>query len=204
MGQYFKDRKIGTCELMYYMRLDEAKELAKQGEKDDDGISFERYLTDNQTKFRFSFPDEDGKTNAELISAKFDKGFNIPAGGVEEIGHGTITHNSTLKDGFHNINIFIPCPHSEEFKNLGIKMSSGGAGEQWLTVLFQAIRDGKEKTVFACARCGEMQRFDDETVEKIKARAREHFEMYNEAGRAVGSGNQGLYDYAMKVIDRIK
>jgi len=206
MGQYYKGKKIGTCESMYYMRLSEAQELAKQGARDDDGITFESYLTDNATMFRFPFPDEDEGIPA---NCQYDKGFNIPAGDLEDVGHSTICVGNTHKNGFHNMNIMIPCPYSKDFKDLildgKVKQSNGGAGEQFLTVRFQAIRDGKEKTIFECSRCGQLQRFSDDDIDKIKERAKEYFECYNREGKNLSyKGDQGLYDQAIKIINRIK
>lgn len=201
MGQYYKGRKIGTCERMYYMRLEEAEKLARLGAADDDGIKFKEYLTDNITAFRFPFPDEDAGL-PDMI--KHDKGFNLPAGGAE-VHHETICVSNDLQHSSGgNVNIFLPCPYSDEFKAAGIKTSTGGAGEQLLTVLYEGMRDGKKKTIFACARCGAQQRFSDEDVAKIKTRALEYFEPYNTEGKNKGfDGDQQRYDYAKKIIDRL-
>lgn len=210
MGQYYKGEKIGTCDTMYYMRLGRAKQLAELGARDDDKIAFSDYLKDNVTKWRFAFPDEDTHDTVQQNRWAHDKTFMLPAGGVE-VSHDTITIHNEHKKGGHGINIFVPCPHSKEFN---IKMSSGGAGEQFVGVLFQAMRDHiggdgkivrKEKTIFQCARCGAMQRFSDEDIEKIKARTKEYFEVYNMKDKnPTYKGDQARYDYAMEVINRIK
>lgn len=208
MGQYYKGSKIGTCESMYYMRLKTAQELAEQGDRDDDGIKFSDYLADNQTKWRFPFPDED---NGIPSNCKYNRAFTIPIGEVE-VSHDTICIHNEFEHGGHGVNVFIPCIYSQEFKNSGLKLSMGGAGEQHLDIVMEGIRDctidgkivRKVKTIFKCSRCGEMQRFDDADVEKIKARAREHFEPYNMEGKNAGyNGNQEKYDEAMKIIERI-
>lgn len=201
MGQYYKGKKIGTCESMYYMRLQEAQELALQGASDDDGIKFEEMLKDNTTRFRFPFPNEDGKS---LHDVSHEIGYNLPADGVS-VDHGTICVSNSFNGAGNSVNIFLPCPYSQEFNSAGLKMSIGGAGEQFVAVLYQAMRDGKEKTIFACARCGEQQRFSDEDVEKIRERSREYFEPYNREGKSdTYGGNQGLYDNAMEIIKRIR
>ncbi len=207
MGQYLGERKIGTCESMYYMRLKEAQKLAEQGAKDNDGILFSDYLKDDVTRFRFPFPTEDtpdGIGDIRAMQEAWNKGFDIPAGCIE-VNHQTITTHNAHTEGGYGLNIFLPCPYSKAFRDLGLKMSMGGAGEQFLTVRYQAIRDGKEKTIFACARCGQEQRFDDEDVENIKARAIEYFSVYDTRGKGDSyRGNQGLYDYATEIINRIK
>lgn len=206
MGQYYKNNKIGTCENMYYMRLSEAEKLAAQGKHDDDGILFSEYLKDNTTRWRFPFPDEDVMENAGTLHAieDHDRGFDLPAGDVE-INHATICFSNQHHNGHYNMNIILPCPHSQEFKNLGIKTSNNGAGEQFLTVRYTAIRNGKEKTIFSCARCEGEQWLDNVDVEKIKSQATEYFECYNRVGKGIAyGGDQALYDYAMGIIERIK
>lgn len=199
MGQYYKKSKIGTCESMYYMRLSEAQELAKHGAADDDGIKFSDYLTDGRTKWRFPFPDEDAGIPDDC---KYNKSFMIPSGDIE-VGHGEICISNNI-DGGNNVNIFLPCPYSKEFKEAGIRTSTGGPGQQMLKVVMEGMRDGKVKTIFECARCGEMQRFSDDDVEKIKKAAIEYFEPYDTTGKNPQyDGNQGLFDYAMEIIKRI-
>jgi hypothetical protein len=48
-----------------------------------------------------------------------------------------------------------------------------------------------------------MQRFSDEDVQKIKARAIEYFSVYKREDYTYG-GDKHMYEYAMKIIDRIK
>lgn len=206
MGQYYKGSKIGTCESMYYLRLKEAQGLAEIGAADDDGIKFSEYLTDNVTKFRFPFPNEDSMTRSERFNEPYDKSFMLPAGNIQ-VDHGTVCYSNSHKGGGHNVNIIMPCPHDPKFKGLleaGVKLSMGGAGPLFLGVLFEGIRDGKVKTIFECARCGSMMRFSDDEVAEIKRDATEYFKPYDTTGKnpAYG-GNQGLYDYAMQVIERI-
>jgi len=195
MGQYLNKNKIGTCENMYYLTLAEARALAEKGARDDDGITFKEYLEDNETRFRFAWPDEDDQT-FETHGGQRDafKTFQLPC--PVEIEHYHITFHNTHFGGGYGINIMIPCPHSAGFN---LEMSNGGAGEQFVCVEFQAIRDGQEKTIFKCARCGQSQRFDDADVAKIRARAIEYYSVYN-----YENGNIPLYNYAMKVIERIK
>lgn len=201
MGQYYKGDKIGTCENMYYLRLDEAQEMAALGLADDDGITFREYLEDNTTRFRFPWPNEERTGRPFVIREPF-KTFELPC--PIEINHDAIVIHNTHKGGGYGMNIWIPCPHSPDFN---LKTSNGGAGEQFVSIVFQAIRDGKEKTIFACARCQQQQRFEDAEVEAIKKRAVEYFSVYkreSEEAYKLGGGNKGLYEYAMTVIESIK
>ena len=51
-----------------------------------------------------------------------------------------------------------------------------------------------------------MQRFSDEDIEKIKDRAIEYFSVYKrETEEAYKYGrNKSMYEYAMKIIERIR
>ena len=206
MGQYYKGNKIGTCESMYYMRLEQAQKLESQGQSDDDGILFSEYLTDNVTRFRFPFPNEDGLSQEELLNiTDYSPSFEIPAGCLEDVGHSDKCYSSQNESGKRNVNMFVPCIHSEEFKKLGIQLSSGGAGEQFLSVKMQGMRDGEEKTIFACSRCGAQQRFSDDDIVKLKAHATKAFRCYDMTGKNPEyEGNQELYEEAMEIIKRIK
>lgn len=197
MGQYIKGEKIGTCENMYYLTLEEAKILALQGVKDDDGISISEYLTDNQTRFRFPWPEEQ-ETGA--IREAF-KTFNIPVPEGMEVNHTEKVIHMALPTGGYGFNVFLPCPYSPDFK---FKTSTGGVGKKFLNIEFQAIRNGEEKTIFKCPHCGQSQRFSSDDVLRIKESAREYYKVYDGRGRSLGSGNQSLFEYANKVIDLIK
>ena len=202
MGQYYKGEKIGTCESMYYLTLPEAQELARQGARDDDGISFQSYLTDNVTMFRFDFPGE----TKESRYKNYDRGFMVLASEDVEAGHTDKWIAMQHKGGGYNVNICLPCPYSQEFKDLGIKTSVGGFEKQThLQVRFQAIRHGEEKTIFECARCGQLQRFDNVDIARIKDATREYYEAYKpKSWDTEGkTGNKGLYEFALKVVDKI-
>ena len=193
MGQYFRGDKIGTCENMYYLTLREAQKMAALGLADDDGITFEEMLKDNTTRFRFAWPNEDN-LKGNFVEREQFKTFNLPC--PIEINHDEITVHSSHKNKGHGINIWIPCPHSKEFN---LKTSVGGAGEQFINVIFQAIRDGVETTIFACSRCGNCQRFSSDEIKRIKNRALEYFSVYTRE-----NGNKDLYEYALEVIERIR
>ncbi len=164
MGQYYKNNKIGTCEMMYYLRLNTAKKLAQQNERDDDGIPFRDYVTDDITKFRFPFPSEDGKELLTISNhaptVRF-QAFNL------NLDHG----NMCLSTGnTNNINVFIPCVYSQNFKDLVVdrKISSSSVGTQYIDVLMQAVRMGRTRTVFQCPQCKNMAWFTEDDISKWK------------------------------------
>lgn len=226
MGQYYKKSKIGTCECMYYLRLEQAQQLAKQGESDDDGIRFEEYLNDGQTKFRFPFPDEDlafsMKDTPRPDLANYNRGFKIPAGVVKDIEHSTICLSNEHKGGGHNVNIMLPCPHDKKFKDItlaGANLSCGGAGEQYLNIVMEAMRpDGEngeliKRTIFECARCGAMFRMDLEDTKKLKEYLKErynepkegnHYHHDKETAKIMYEQAKSEWDEIMEIIKRIK
>ena len=141
-------------------------------------------MTDGVTRFRFPFPQEDEIAD-DLCNAKlFDEGFLVPCPESVEVNHSTICLGSQLYNKSDNVNIFIPCPHSKEFRDTGIKTSTPPF-HQFLKVCYKAMRpkivDGKEtkelveSTLFECARCGQLQRVSHEEMELIKEKAREYY-----------------------------
>lgn len=214
MGQYFKGKKIGTCEDMYYMNLEEAKKLADLGFRDDDGIAFSEYINDNQTRWRFPWPGE--LSEKDTRNGSHDTTFILPISDMP-ISHRNILLSSSDSKGERNINISLPCPNSSEFKKIkGISITSHNSIEQFVAVSFQAMRlidendtgvsEMKEKTIFACARCGHMQIFKEVGIAHIRQRSLEYFEPYNMTGKSdyYMGGNQAKYDYAKKIIELIK
>jgi hypothetical protein len=201
MGQYLKGDKIGTCECMYYLNLKEAQEFAAKDLHDDDGCSFREYLKDNTTRFRFAWPDEDN-TIFEVDGNKREpfKTFALPCGDVE-VNHDQKVVHMALPQGGNGFNVWLPCPYSKEFN---FKTSIGGVGMKFINIEFQAMRDGQEKTIFKCPHCGQSQRFSDDDVNKIRKESIEYYSVYKAPENRPESGNQSLYGYAMKVIERIK
>ena len=167
MGQYYNGVKIGTCENMYYMRLAAAIKLANVGARDDDGIAFKEMLEDNTTRFRFPWPDEDGRAETNQLHnvMDFDRGYELY---VPE--HIEINHCSTWHQG-KGYNVQLPCIKSEEFKKVaeaGAKLSHG-AHSQKIAVKYDAIRDGERAILFECVYCGQLQRLDREQWNEVVA-----------------------------------
>jgi hypothetical protein len=189
---------------MYYMRREEAEELANQGARDDNGILFRTYLEDPSTRWRFPFPDEDGGIPA---SCEYERGYNLPAGKLK-LCHQDITLSNQPKGCGGNINIFIPCPHSEAFRDLigtgKVKESNGGAGSAFLRARYQCLIEGEVKTLFECARCGCEQWLDAEEIEEFKRYTLEWAEGYNTKGKNPGyPGDQEKYDNIVEILNRI-
>jgi len=189
MGQYYNGRKIGICETMMYMRLEEAKQLAQCGAKDDDGISFASMLTDNETMFRFPFPDEDNVKGNLLSIANHSPSFELSLPPEVELNHRTICVSNADRNGNKSMNIFLPCPHDK--KNFNLKTSMNPPS-QHISIMYHAMRyplykgvDGNtledtskdmiRATLFECSRCGQLQRCDQEEMATIVEYNRELF-----------------------------
>lgn len=164
MGQYYNGEKIGTCENMYYMRMSQAKKL--RGAADDDGITFESMLTDNVTRFRFPWPDEDGREQAGLFYsdvADFERSHELQVPEGVKINHTTKCYQG------NGHNLFMPCIHSDEWQKMaeaGATLSKG-PHYQKIRCMFDAIRDGERAILFECSACGNLQRMAAEDWRKV-------------------------------------
>lgn len=164
MGQYYQGNKIGTCDMMFYLRLSKAQELAETGSSDDDDIPFADYLKDGSTKFRFPFPGEDGK---DLVTIQN----HAPAVQFPALNLNLNHSNIVLATGStNNVNIFVPCVYSQEFKDLLLsgKVRSSGVGTQYIDVVMQAVRENKTRTVFQCSKCKSMAWFTEDDIAEWK------------------------------------
>lgn len=167
MGQYYNGVKIGTCENMYYMRLAQAQILANIGARDDDGIAFKEMLEDNTTRFRFPWPDEDGRAETNQLHnlMDFERGYKLQVPDGIEINHSTKWHTG------NGYNVELPCIKSPEWARMaeaGAKLSHG-THPQTITVKYDAIRDGERAILFECSYCGQLQRSSREDWEQIVA-----------------------------------
>ncbi len=126
MGEYAKyngeEIKIGTCESMYYLRADQAHLVtAMSGNVDP--------VRDRESiRFRFPFPDEDGKAPGDFED--YDRGVRVDGPLVAEIlrrfdpaSHDRIQFVASQ----HGYNVCLPCPeaHSAGDDAYGSKPSEG-------------------------------------------------------------------------------
>lgn len=166
MGQYYNGEKIGTCENMYYMRLAQAEKLAAAGARDDDGIKFSEYLTDNTTRWRLPWPDEDGREKAGLLYSDvsdFERYYELQV--PQDV---KINHTAKCYQG-NGHNVFLPCIHSEEWDKVaaaGVKLSHG-THYQKIQCMYDAIRDGERAILFECSVCGNLQRMAADDWRKV-------------------------------------
>lgn len=202
MGQYYKGKKIGTCENMYYIRMEFAKKRAEVGGRDDDGITFAEMLIDDATRFRFPFPEEDHLAN-DIIDSPTTPSVKFGIGSIE-VEHVEMCISSNSRN-LSNVNIFLPCLHSKAFKNLLQIIQTSPIPECEVSILFQAMRNGKEKTIFGCVRCDAQQWFEDKEIEELKAYFIDSIKHRNQENRnSPDEQLQQEYERLMEIISRIK
>lgn len=165
MGQYYNGVKIGTCENMYYMRMTQAEKL--RGATDDDGVKFSDYLADGVTRWRFPWPDEDGCEKAGLFYSNvsyFNRGYTLRVPADVDINHANRVCIQTK-----GCNVFIPCIHSQQWRDVaaaGVSLSHGEHAQK-IIVRYDAMRDGERAILFECTFCEQLQRASREDWQKI-------------------------------------
>jgi hypothetical protein len=180
MGEYVEDFKLGTCESLYYVRYQDVKQIASIHPQ------AKTYLDHSKGwLYRFPFPDED-KTSG--LFPNYENPYNygleifVPHDTVESDPkfHNEICHSINMNGG-HNINVFNPCPYSEDFKNVKhshdydeglFHKDSQDRKYRVIKIRFiKFIQNGGgwvQDTVFECGYCGSMFRVGAETKSRIK------------------------------------
>ena len=119
MGEYVKFQnkiiKLGTCEDLYYGRFQQIKDNLALMQQVDGNDKPEQYLNpENGYRYRFPFPDEDGRKLGEY--EKHERGLLI--GVSYEVLTG-VEHNKICKStdcqGGYNVNHYIICPADPAF-----------------------------------------------------------------------------------------
>jgi hypothetical protein len=165
MGEYIEYKgqsiKLGTCEDLYYTRLDQLKELSGVLKTLGGNLSIDEYLNPkNGFRYRFPFPDEDNIGIGDF--KEFERGLTIQLC-AEDYDLADFEHYdkwvSCSDNGSHNVNVKIPCPQSKEFDK--VKHSP----IDWRIIQIQQVRqiDGELWTIIGCPYCKAKARigFDD-------------------------------------------
>ena len=162
MGEYAKYRgrevKIGTCEDMYYLRADQARDV--QPISNSLNPWRERYVL----RFRFPFPDEDGTEPGAF--EPYERGYTIPQGYVFEHSDPTDHHSIQLVSNYPSgYLVSLPCPQSGRVIEGAQVMRNGGpAGWQITKQKFlRSDGDGPDTlaVVISCAICRVSYRVED-------------------------------------------
>ena len=172
MGEYIKlngkEIKLGTCENLYYVRLDDLKN--GKGEKEDGNLSLSGYLDPkNGFRYRFPFPEEDGTQPGSY--EPYEKGLLIFLSeespellkDLPTWEHYNI-YNSCSYNGVINVNIISYCPLSSHPPIMG------GTPAQAVVLLQQKQVEGEIWVVVGCPYCGARVRLSrDEALELSRA-----------------------------------
>jgi len=197
MGEYVtsygQQVKLGTCEDLYYTRLDQLRDYSPK-------VDVEEYLNpDNGFRYRFPFPEEDNLTIGNYDN--FDKGLiislHIDDYSLADFEHRDIWTACNI-EGSYNVNIALPCPQSKELDwtftqmpdNTIKKIKHSNNNFRLVSIKQQKQVNDEVWTVIACPYCGARVRID-----------------YDDALKLVHSIKAGYVPsndfYYTKVIDRI-
>lgn len=169
MGEYIlldgAAAKIGTVENLYYTTFEQLKTAIDAGRTARlDGNSRPAEYLKGAYRFRFPFPDEDGKYEIGRYE-DYWRGLAMPAPAelVQGLEHGVIGWHVQAHGGGHGVNVFAPCPLDP--KGDGQHSPAGPVVE----VVQQKPLDGELLTVIRCPYCGTLARVGREEVEALRA-----------------------------------
>lgn len=195
MGEYVEIRgervKIGTCESMYYARVEQFRELAALGVVGHEESSC--YLApENGFRWRFPFPDEDSVQIGHFDPYNRGVTVGVPRGSrlFEGVNHEQI-YKSVSCHNAYNVNVRIPCPatgleglqHSPIPPNVPLEI-----------VQVKPMPDKTTWTVVRCGWCESMWRIDEGNANELVNIIREQYA--NRAGDAASP-------FWLKIADRI-
>lgn len=172
MGEYIKldgqHYKLGTCEDLYYVRLEQLQRWIAEGRTASLPGNLEpREYLDGSFRFRFPFPWEDPITNfniphgADPVSSQnFDYGFGVSLdaefGGVE-FDHSPIYSHIKAHGGGYGLNVKLPCPQSKEWLSCSVRTEYKSEWEgrsSYIQIVQQRPCEGNIWTVVRCGHCG--------------------------------------------------
>lgn len=184
MGEYIllngQETKIGTCESLYYVTFEMlqgwiALGITRQAGGNEPPSEYAK--PDSGFRFRFPFPDEDGK---DLLSiGDFDRGYTLsaPAGFMDEVDHiekWHPVHPIGQQHGGYHFNVSYPCPSSKAFTQQTVVKRSHGERPTVIQIVSQKYVQAETThgqarlwTCARCAYCGATFRMNPETAIKL-------------------------------------
>jgi hypothetical protein len=120
MGEYINynghEIKLGTCESLYYTRLDQLRDLRGVLDKLEGNLEVSEYLNPkNGFRYRFPFPEEDAIAIGDF--KEYDKGLVIQLHtddySIAEFDHYESWHSCSANHGY-NVNVAHPCPQATD------------------------------------------------------------------------------------------
>lgn len=173
MGEYInldgKPYKLGTCEDLYYVRMDQLRQWIDAGrtEQLSGNLPPREYLKpEHGFRFRFPFPGEEAPERVPG-SDDYDHGLRvcIPKDcDFDLVEHDHVTaHFSAGKYGGYQVNAMLPCPQSKEWLTATFKKSVSGGWEgrtSVIEIVQQKYVEAEIWTVIRCPHCGQKVRLD--------------------------------------------
>lgn len=175
MGEYItldgQDFKLGTCEDLYYIRHADLTAAVKAGRTSyRPGNAQPAGYLEPGWRFRFPFPDEDGK--APGTYEDFDRGLLIGVP-VDYYGpdfeHYQIGHTISARGGGYQVGASNPCPASPAWVQSGRKAPETYGFFPLEIVRQKTMEGGEVWPVCRCGWCGSMFRLDYEEASKLCA-----------------------------------
>ena len=211
MGEYItidkQEVKIGTCENMYYARLDQLEEVQALGLAD-----VAEYLNPEYGyRYRFPFPEEDGLEIGEYdnyskgLAVNLSYGSECHAPKLTEFLRGSdwehrhVTQSQSVGHCY-NFNVFIPCVLSADFAKANLKTSNGTPSDV-IEIVQQKQVDGEIWVVVRCGYCGAAVRLDWEGASELCGVLRNYY--VREHG-FVRLDNKSRQEYYNTIAERIE
>jgi hypothetical protein len=186
MGEYIKiggvDKKIGTCESMYYVTHENLLAISKQNR---DAEPYVR--VDSGCRFRFPFPDE-SHIKSQHDFEDYERGYMLkfPSSLPVSANHDEVFHRvgyaRNKKTPSHNeYGIHSRCPQSQGGSNKAIRW--GNSDFQLLEIVQQKLTTQQEDhemlvTVARCPYCGALFQLDRDEVNAIIGHFKEGIEAW--------------------------
>ena len=197
MGEYIRYKgeevKIGTCEQMYYTSFDNFIKHLPDMKQQSGNLSPEAYLQESNF-WRLPFPDEKNLPFGN-INGDFDRCLSLYIArdnyeALKMTGHKTF-YLPVMPAKFtgHGFNISIPCPYSEDFKNIKTSTNTDkgffiSSRYQYglLNLIYQKNEDGKLLPVVQCPYCKSLWTLDtkQDLVNLIKGNRKTQGNVNNE------------------------
>ena len=181
--------KIGTCENMYYLRADQVRQV----EAIPNSLDPNDPETQRSIRFRFPWPDEDGRLPGEYDS-DFDRAIAAPGATAPlDVDHGTVQF--IAQAGY---NVCLPCPESRDADWLRLLKPDGptpvaihrnGFPGAVLLVQQKRLADGRLVPVCRCGGCGYPYRIEEPAeIEALALSFRKEADSREQMGKRHGTG----------------
>jgi hypothetical protein len=170
-NQYDQPCKLGTSDDWRYVRRTEAEQLALVDAGH--GANIPRALKEPSILYRFPWPDEDahaGDTH-HIAGRDMFRTHTMPVAQalMETLDHRSrwVSMGAANQGGSYTVNVAIPCPLSQEFRQGAFKNSGATPILQILGERVDA--HGHTRTIVGCGYCEQMYALDEDAIVTLQA-----------------------------------